>query len=82
MGSSRRPITWSHNLGSIENVLPQAAPRRRCELPDCRALFRAVGRQPIGCHRPVMGDFTQRIRITWIKSASVTDTSNASFVIQ
>jgi IPT/TIG domain/Beta-propeller repeat/PKD domain len=79
VGTSRS-ITWSQNLGNLENV--------RIELSqDNGATYPIVvlsSTPSDGTQSVVVGPWTTavaRVRITWLKSSSVVDVSNANFSI-
>ena len=81
VGTSRT-ISWSHNLGTLENVLIDLSGDDGASYPI--VLFASTpsdGSASVTVNT-AWTTTLGRVRITWLKSGAVTDASNASFVIQ
>ena len=79
---SNRAMAWSHNLGSLENLLIELSQDDGTSYP----IVLAASTPSDGSHTvmvdPSWVTTLGRLRLTWVRSPAVADASNASFVIQ
>jgi uncharacterized repeat protein (TIGR03803 family) len=75
-------ITWTHNLGVLENVTIELSQDGGTSYPTAiRSSTPSDGSDTVA----VMSSWstsTARIRVTWLEASSVADSSNANFTIQ
>ena len=81
VGSSQT-IKWKSNLGSLENVTIELSTDGGATYPIVvLGSTPSDGSQAVVVQAPWISP-TAKIRVTWVKAASVADVSNATFVVQ
>ena len=75
-------ITWTHNLGSLENVMIELSLNSGgAYTVQLFASTKCDGSQAITV-QSAWATTQGRVRITWLANGSITDTSNQDFPIQ
>jgi hypothetical protein len=81
IGTSRS-INWSNNLGDLERVIIELSQDDGTTYPIVVVASTASDGGQSAVVPSAWATTAARIRITWLKSPSLTDASNGSFIIQ